>query len=270
MASVSYPHPVLGNGDDVAIGTIEPVVTFACSDEAVVVEARGLTSGNPTIDGLVAATDAEWVMRLQCARTYVRKELITKEAIFHAVFAGHELEGRVEVELFVRAARDLAGYVPDGAHADYAGTSFDLRTGEILAIAPSMSFDVDRQFDPMRAPVGSIIRVSKGEHEEGPFRVAFEDEYIEILLSHEDWEHYAGVRERTPGILHAALVLPVLAEAVPRTAEFAGRRWADRLSAMIEARRIDVEQPLEAAQKLLESPLTRAFAELNVALDQEL
>jgi hypothetical protein len=37
----------------------------------------------------------------------------------------------------------------------------------------------------------------------------------------------------------------------------------------VEARQVNVGQPLEAAQLLLQQPLTRAFDELNAELDRE-
>jgi hypothetical protein len=268
-ASVSYPHPVLGNVDDVTIGKIEPEVAYKAADEIVEIEVRNLTTGNPTLDLMVADGRACWGIRVQCARTYLRSEFTTAEEVRNITFDGHDLEGRVELEIVLFASKATSGYRPAGAHPDYGTTTFDLEPGALLGVGPGFSFEVDKQFDPLRAPVASIMRVSKGEHPVGPFRLALEDEFVEIILSHEDWGHYAGVKDRVPGVLHVALVLPALVEAVRRMGEFSGRRWADRLRSMTEVHQVDITQPLEAAQQLLQEPLTRAFNELNAALDKE-
>lgn len=268
--SISYPHPVLGNADDVGSGKIEPDVSFTLSEELVEITFDKLRTGNKTLDAMLGDGRATWSLRVQCARTYFRTEYRTSDSTHRVRLAGHELEGRVEVEVMLFATVAIPAYLPDGAHPDYGGETFDLKVGEILGIGPTLTFDVEKQWDPLKAPVASIMRISKGEFPNGPFIVALEDDYIEILLSHEDWEQYAGVKERVPGVIHSALVLPALAEAVRYMGEHGGKRWADRLRAISEQHQeLDIKKPLQAAQILLRGPLTRAFRELNTALDRD-
>jgi len=267
--AVSYPHPVLGNADDVTVGTINPEVTFRATDEIVELNVRNLTTANPTFDTLLAAGSASWAIRVQCARTYFRTEFTTAAQDRDITLNGHDLEGRVDVEITLIAAKAISAHLPTGTHPDYGPTSFDLEPGEVLGIGPAFSFEIDKQFDPLRAPVASFMRISKGEHADGPFRLALEGDFVEVILSQADWTRYAGVKDRVPGVLHVALVLPALSEALRRIAEFSGRRWADRLRAIVEARDVDTTHPLDAAQILLQDPLTRAFDELNAALDRE-
>jgi hypothetical protein len=269
-AVISYPHPVLGNVDDVTVGTINPEVSFRATDEIVELNIRNLTTANPTFDSLLAEGSASWAIRVQCARTYFRHDFTSHVQDRDITLDGRDLEGRVDVEITLFAVKAISGHLPVGAHLDYGTTTFDLEPGEVLGVGPAFSFEIDKQFDPLRAPVASIMRISKGEHADGPFRVVLEDEFIEIILSHDDWMRYAGVRDRVPAVLHVALVLPALAEALRRIAEFSGRRWADRLRAIVEAREVDTTQPLEAAQILLQQPLTRSFDEVNAALDREI
>jgi len=269
-SAVSYPHPVLGNRDDVAIGKIDPDVTYRVTDEVVTIDVRNLVTSNPTLDDLLSTGHASWGIRVQCARTYFRREFLTRANTCTITLDGHELEGRVDIDITLLASQPVPGYSPTGAHSDYGTTTFNLDRGEVLGVGPAFSFEIDKQFDPLRAPVASIMRISKGDHEVGPFRLVLEDEFIEIVLSQQDWARYAGVKDRVPGVLHVALVLPALLEGLRRLGEFAGRRWADRLRAIAEARDTDVSQPLAAAQVLLQQPLTRAFDELNVVLDREI
>ncbi|MFY0562485.1 hypothetical protein ACN28E_01475 [Archangium lansingense] len=267
--SISYPHPVLGNADDVGSGKIEPEVSFTASEELVEIILDKLRTGNETLDTMLGDGRATWSIRVQCARTYFRAEYQTSNSAHRVRLAGHELEGRVEIEVMLFATVPLSAYLPAGAHQDYGGDTFDLKVGEVLGIGPTFTFNVDKQWDPLKAPVASIMRISKGEHPKGPFIVALEDNYIELLLSHEDWDQYAGVKERVPGIIHSALVLPALAEAVPRISEYAGKIWADRLRAISEHRGIDTTKPLQAAQILLQDPLARTFREINTELDRD-
>lgn len=44
--NISYPHPVLGNGDDFSIGEISPTVEYEISAETVHLSVFKLTSGH--------------------------------------------------------------------------------------------------------------------------------------------------------------------------------------------------------------------------------
>jgi len=267
--SISYPHPVLGNADDVASGRIDPEISYTISDELVEIALETLRTGNETLDTMLGDGRAIWSIRVQCARTYFRTEYRTPDSSYRVRIPGNDLEGRVEVEIMLYATSPLSAYLPATAHPDYSDASFDLKVGEILGIGSKYAFIVEKQWDPLKAPVASIMRISKGDFSTGPFRIVLEDSYIEILLSHEDWDHYAGVKERVPEVIHSVLVLPALTEALRCMSAHDGKTWAGRLQTICDAQEIDPSDPLPAAQKLLQAPLTRAFRKLNTALDQD-
>jgi len=264
---LAFPHPVLGNGNDIALGQVEPAIDYEASDELVVLSVSGLKTDNPSLDDLVANGQAHWSVRIQCARTYFRREFTTGDAKVRFTLEGHELDGRVDVDVTLVAARAISGYRPDGVHGDFGSTAFDIEPGEVLAVGPSYNFHIDKQFDPLRAPVSSFMRIAPGEDDEGPFRVDYDDDYLTILLSKKDWEMYGGVKERTPGVVHIGLVLPVLASALRAIDEYRGKRWSDRLFAIVQEKGLDLSDPLRASQQLLQNPVARAFHELNARMD---
>jgi len=267
--TISYPHPVLGNADDVSLGQIEPAVSFTASEELVEITLDKLRTGNETLDTMLSDGRAIWSIRVQCARTYFRTEYRSPKSDYRVRLKGHELEGRVEVEVMLFADKPLSAYLPAGAHPDYGGDTFDLKVGEVIGIGPTFTFNVDKQWDPLKAPVASIMRISKGDFPNGPFRLALEDNYVEILLSHEDWEQYAGIKERVPELIHSVLVLPALSEALRNLHAYTGKKWADRLLAITDLQNVDLQDPLRAAQLLLQGPLARAFRRINTVLDRE-
>lgn len=266
MSDVSFPHPVLGNGDDISVGTIDCELHYQCSAEAVELRLTGLTTGNPTIDSALREERAAWLIRVQCARTYYRK--IWKEQGPDALIRidGTDLEGSVEIDVRVCSTQSMQ-WLPDGTHTDYENLSFQLADAEVLALGDSWRIHVDKDFDPLKAPLASWMRIVEGQHDDGPFEAEFEDDLVTIRLSRRDWKEYGPVRDRAPAVLHSSIVLPVLMQALLALKENNGERWKGRLRAVLDERNLSPEPPLQTAQTLLAEPLGRSLRELNVRLD---
>lgn len=268
MALISYPYPVYGNGDDIAGTVMEPSIEFAITDEAIQLHARDLVTGHNGIDQLVKNGRARWQIRVKCPRTYMRENFLVEGPEWKINLAGPDYEGTVEIETRILAVEDIANYSPENAHEDYNDTEFLLKSGELLAIGPNFTFLVDKDYDPLKAPVASLLNVVEGEHDAGPFQLTLDDEIIIIKLSKKDWSQYAGIRDRVPTLLHSALVMPVLAVAINKIDEHQGTLWSARLKNLIEKKEINTDCSLTAAQELLDSPLTRTFDEVNAMLDR--
>ncbi len=151
---------------------------------------------------------------------------------------------------------------------DYGDEKFHLRTGEVIGIGPTFRFLVDKVYDPLKAPVSSLVRITEGEHKDGPFMLTLDDDLIIVRLSKSDWHEYAGIRDRVPTIVHSAIVLPALAEAIRKINEHMDTLWGGRLKDLLESNKIDEGAPLAAAQEILARPVTRTFNEVNATLDR--
>lgn len=268
---LAFPHPVLGNGDDIAVGQVEPEIVYQANVEDVDLTVSGLKTGNPTLDDLIAKRQAHWSVRIQCARTYFRRELTTRDQRVAFRLDGSDLDGRIDVDVTLVAATAVSGYRPVGVHDDFGSTAFDIGPGDVLAVGPSFNFLIDKQFDPLRAPVSSFMRIGPGEEEIGPFRIDYDADLLTILLSKKDWDLYGLIKVRAPGVVHIGLVLPVLASALGKISagveDYRGKRWWDRLSAIVQEKGLDLSDPLKTAQELLQNPVTRAFGELHSRFD---
>ena len=268
LNAISYPHPVYGNGDDIADAVMEPIIEYTITDEALQIRASDLITGHSDIDKLVNDGKARWQIRVKCPRTYIRENFLVADKKWSTNLAGPDYEGTVEIETCVLAIEDIDNYTPANAHEDYEDESFQIKSGELLAIGPDFTFLVDKVYDPLKAPVASLLKVVEGEHDTGPFHLILDDDLIIIKLSKKDWQEYAGIRDRVPSLLHSSIVLPVLAAAISNIYTNQGTLWSDRLKELIEIKEIDIEHPLIAAQVLLDSPLTRTFDEVNARLDK--
>ncbi len=262
---VAFPHPVVGLGDDVAGELRCNAPQFDFGVDSTTLSIDGLEMTNPTIAGLIRAGDAAFALRLSCGATYYRDSFQTHGPTLQHVLASESLHGDVELQIRVCALKKIEGYRPEGLHSDYGDRAFVLQAGDVLALGDEFSVRADKQFDPLAGDISSIMRVICGSFEKGPFQVKFPSTQILIELSKEDYKRYGPVSNTSPGVLHSALVLPVLCEAIayvrnPSAQDEEGAQWYRRLRAMLEARRIEEdESPLAAAQKLLDAPFSRAL-----------
>ena len=117
------------------------------------------------------------------------------------------------------------------------------------------------------------MAIQRGNHLEGPFEVTYDDEKIVILLSQSDHRDYLAVRGQKPaqGIIHGAVVLPVLADAIrtmrESASEYEDRNWFGRLETILQARDLEQLDPLRAAQKILDSPASRTLHGIEVLMN---
>ncbi len=270
-SAVSYPIPVLGNADDISIGSVAPEINYLITDESVHVDVHGLGTGNKDIDGLISAGKAAWVVRLQCARTYYRTEQLLQADGGRVTCPAADLDGRVEVLIGAVAVKPVPLYQPEGMNKDYSGAHLNVLAGHWIVLGERYHFEVDKDFDPLKAPVASIMKVTEGKAPKGPFEVVLDDDLIEVRLSQNDWAQYHGISNRVPETLHSSLVLPALQYAIAdlNQQRYEGLKWVDRLRAIAEVRGLELTDPLRAAQQLLDSPLGRGLHKLNERLDSE-
>ncbi|WP_163863957.1 hypothetical protein [Myxococcus eversor] len=263
----SFPHPVVGIGDDIAGQLLCNAPDFDFGADTTVVLVDGLVVTNQTIAGLVRDQKAAFTVRVGCGATYYRETFRTHEARLRLTLPSATLVGDVEVQVRVCALQRIEQYGPVQLHPDYGDRTFDVQAGDVLALGADYALRVEKQFDPLAADIPSIMRLQKGKHLSGPFEVNFGGEQIILILSAEDYENYGIASRNEPELVHAALVMPVLCEAIRiirRRADedemMTGLNWFRRLAAMMDARRIDEnDEVLTAAQKLLDMPLSRAF-----------
>ncbi|WP_461538096.1 cupredoxin domain-containing protein [Spongorhabdus nitratireducens] len=264
----SYPYPVLGNGDDIGSEIHDPIVECDISDETLKINISDLYTNYQYIDDLICDNKAIWQIRLLCPRTYVRQTYTTKDKQWVHHCLGQDFEGTVNVEIQVVANAEMPNYKPIAMHQDYSDTSFHIKPGETLSSQATYTFNVDKDYDPLKAPVSSILKIRKGVHKEGAYNAIFEEDFITVELSEKDWSEYAGIRDRIPSFLHASIVLPVIAEAISLMDRFESNIWSSRLKEIISNKEITSSSSYVIAQEILNFPLQRAFLDINASLDK--
>lgn len=243
-------------------------MSYEITDETILVTVCGLTTGHPELDELVRTGNASWQLRIQCSRTYMRETLLTNEESLQFRLRGPDYEGLVDIGISLVSKIEIANYQPAHIHTDYLGEHFHVYAGEVLGIGPSFRFHVDKTYDPLKAPVSSLIRIMEGDQKDGAFSLTLDDDLIIVRLSKSDWTEYAGIRDRVPSIVHSAIVLPALTEAIRSLNEHTDTLWGGRLKEILENNGVDQNAPLAAAQQILSHPIARTFNEVNTTLDR--
>lgn len=270
--SKSYPHPVLGNEDDLGGSfSIDPFRYELKKDEIVLNPSFALK--NAGIEELVRKGKASFVAEVECRSTFFRKSFSGRNPVEQFAFPSKLARERVTVGFYVCADENIPGYKPTQPHADYEGALFDVEAGDILAFGGYTSFLADKNFDPLRPPISSFMSITEGFHHEGPMEIDYEQEKITIVLSKADWANYWSVRGQkvAEGMLHGAIVFPVLIDALHQVknngSDYENYGWFGRLEAILDARGLRDKEPFEVAQKILDNPVTRSFQSIGSLLE---
>lgn len=267
----SFPHPVLGNEDDVG-GEFKVHFKYELSKAAVILNPSFVLK-NKAIEELLKKGKASFITEVQCKSTFFRESFADRQGNPKFTIPASRLRERVTVGFYVCADAEISDYAPTDPHPDYDGAKFDLEPGDVLAVGGDSSFNADKTFDPLRPPVSSFMSIREGLKHEGPVEVDYTDDKIAVVLSKSDWHNYMSVRgqKTTEGVLHASVVLPVLIDAVHQVkqqiSDYEDANWYVRIQAILEARGLNNKTPFEIAQKILENPINRGFKSLNEILD---
>lgn len=269
--NISYPYPVLGNEDDVQ-GTFDVSFKHVLLKEVVILKVE-FKLGNKTLAELIKDGKAAYTVELECPGTFFRKSFSTRENKAQFEIPASIVREQVSVGFYIRSAQDISSYKIDDCHADYDGFKFDVAAGDILALGGFTSFIAEKDFDPLKPAVSSLVAIKPGAHSTGPMQVDYSKDKIFIKLSKADYENYLAVKNRTTiaGVLHASIVLPVLADAINLIAledeELQNTHWYKRLEIILRQQGLPEDDPLLAAQKMLRSPIERCL--YNLANDDE-
>jgi hypothetical protein len=267
LSARSYPHPVLGNRDDVPGAGFQAALEMS-ADKACIYIAADVTCSCQTLNALLKDGRAAYVLHVECSNTLFRRAYEFREPQHRISIGVDNLNDAVEVNVFVRATDRIGDYRVPEAHPDYAGTAFDIQRGDILAVGEGQVFYIESDFDSL-SRIGSIMQINESPKDgDIPMEPTFDGDKIVILLSKSDFADYKVLKlhEGVRGPLTTTIVLPVLVEAIHILKEESDgmddtRRWVRALARRIESLGLTGEsQPLLLAQKLLELPVKRALS----------
>ena len=273
LSQRSYPHPVVGNRDDVPGAAFQAAIEMSADKQQVYLDVK-VNCSSQTINSLIESSTATYVLHIECSNTLFRRAFEFTVGEYRISIPADNLNDVVEVNVFVKAQKGLNDYRVDKAHDDYGDNRFKINRGDILAIAEGQIFHIESNFDSMN-PVGSIMQISEApESGDLPMRVDFNGEKIVIFLSKRDFADYKLLKahEGIAGPLTTTIVLPVLVEAIHSLSDIESdddpRRWVRVLARRIDKLQLRKDtEPIVQAQEILELPVKRALASSRMLAD---
>jgi hypothetical protein len=271
LSERSYPHPVLGNADDV------PDVAFQAtcevnSDKQFFFITVTVNCSSTTLMKMVKKDEAAYVLHVECSNTMYREAFDFTEPQRRFNIRADRLNGQVVLNCFIRAKKGVSKYKIDGAHEDYGDATFDLRKGDILAVGDPAAFEAESQ-DTLRK-IGSIMVIEQSDKDgDHPMEADFNGDKIHIRLCKEDFEQYKKLKVHASLSSHltTTIVLPVLAEAIHEMKEspdtYQDLKWCRNLQTRLGESGLENDDVLHVAQVLLDMPLRRALTSANEYVD---
>jgi hypothetical protein len=238
------------------------------ADKQALYVATEIACSSDVLNKMLSTGDAAFVMHVECSNTLFRRAYEFRETPHRIAIPADNLNDAVEVNVFMRAVNRIPAYRIPEAHSDYGDATFDVRRGDILAVAEGHVFHIESSFDTL-SRIGSIMQINESPKDgDIPMEPSFEGDKIVIFLSKSDFADYKLLKlhEGVAGPLTTTIVLPVLAEALHILKEESEgmddtRRWVRALTRRIESLHLANEtQALLLAQKLLELPVKRALS----------
>ena len=269
----AWPHPVLrpkSYGDDYPRAEFEVEIEVYRAKGSTAVEARAdFDLSDPTLLGLVETGLAEYLLLVRSTTTHSRLARRSFDKRISTSLSAGDLCGRVEFLPFLCSTNAIASFQAEGWHDDYAGRTFDIPAGAVLAQDVPRSYWIDTAEE---RPLGSIfgLRPEKGL-KEGVWDCRLEEDRVWIVMSGPDFDRYNSARSSLDGTRDAqylmnGLYLPaliwVLVEADKGSEEYEHCRWYASLSQRLEAVGCPVlgigsANRAADAQKVLEYPFPK-------------
>jgi hypothetical protein len=267
----SYPHPVVGNKDDVPGASFQVTVEVTTDPQSVMISFTILNSSE-TLLQLISAGSAYYAAHVECSATSFRKLYEFDQTDTTISIPSDDLKGNVEVNCFVVAAKHLSNYTVAGQHNDYGNFKFEIRPFDILARSDGFQFPIDHNYSGFEKISSILVVVASPDAADKPMFCDLNDDKIQVILSQTDFTAYQNLFH-TPvaRVLETSIVLPALMTALSSlqndsSGEF---RWQRILTAKMDQLGItNAEDPLVAAQRILELPIRRTLLSATTSLEE--
>ena len=229
------------------------------------------------IEKLIKENKAEYVVHIEGTSTYFREIISTKETEINYVLKDRDILGRLQVNFFILAKQDIKDYRNDNFNEDYSSETFNLKKGNIIAIADGYRFDIEKNDDEL-GKISSIFSICKKETvEQTGMTVDMSYEKIRIGLNITDYVNYSQLSQNPNKVdsVNSIIIFPALIYIFEQLkkdfneTDYTEYKWFRALENIFKKNGEDLNKGLleneisiDLAQRVLNYPIERAFNSL--------
>ena len=193
-AGKAWPHPVLRPpiyGDDYPHAEFEVEIEVKRAEGSTAIDVVAeFELSDPDLLRLIDDGCAQYVLLVKASRTHFRGTISSATPKVAKSFSGGDLSGRIEFGSFLVCTRRLSDFHAAGWHSDFAGRTFDIAPGAVLAEDVSKDYWVDTADE---APLGSIFgHRPQPNLPDGRWQCHLDEDRIWIVMSESDPESTDG------------------------------------------------------------------------------
>src|ERR1035437_6785276 len=118
LSERSYPHPVVGNADDVPGAGFQVTYEYSSDKQFYYVDVTVACSSS-TLNKLVEKGKATYVLHIECSNTMFRRAYEFTETQHRVQVPASQLNDTVQVNAFVLALSAIPNYEISGSHQEY-------------------------------------------------------------------------------------------------------------------------------------------------------
>ena len=229
------------------------------------------------IEKLIKENKAEYVVHIEGSSTYFREIISTKETEICYVLKDRDILGRLQVNFFILARQDIKNYKNDNFNEDYSSETFNLKKGNIIAIADGYRFDIEKNDDEL-GKISSIFSICKKETvEQTGMTIDMGYEKIRIGLNITDYVNYSQLSQNPNKVesVNSIIIFPALIYIFEQLkkdfneTDYTEYKWFRALENIFKKNGEDLNKGLleneisiDLAQRVLNYPIERAFNSL--------
>ena len=229
------------------------------------------------IEKLIKENKAEYVVHIEGSSTYFREIISTKETEISYVLKDRDILGRLQVNFFILARQDIKNYKNDNFNEDYSSETFNLKKGNIIAIADGYRFDIEKNDDEL-GKISSIFSICKKETvEQTGMTIDMGYEKIRIGLNITDYVNYSQLSQNPNKVesVNSIIIFPALIYIFEQLkkdfneTDYTEYKWFRALENIFKKNGeelnkglLENEISIDLAQRVLNYPIERAFNSL--------
>lgn len=252
-----YPHPVLADGqDDYTEGSFTLIEGEHVTKESSFVFCFSYCLSCQGMEQYIAHGKANVILFASSSAAKFRKRFLFPpgQSNIRAEIPQNDIVRTIEFKAYVLAEGDPEFSLPEHNRSYYAGASFALRKGDILAESATIAIDLDDS--ELQKPLSSIFEIKRVEAIcREKIAPDFDGEKICVALSPETYDSYDFLKSHHLAIrrnLSAVITMPVLVDAIEimrsdGAETYQGCRWYRSLLKKMEQVGIDIEESAESS-----------------------